>query len=294
VLERSFVYPTVVLGLLEQERVTGLPLVPTLAALLLKHDLRAFDLALRYITNTGAALPPAHIALLRSQLPKVRIFSMYGLTECKRVSFLPPEDLELRPTSVGRPMNNVEVFVADDAGALSPTGTGELVIRGSNVMTGYWRSPEETARVLRPGPLVGQHLLYSGDRFRIDEDGFMYFEGRLDDMMKSRGQRVSPKEVEHVIYEIPGVTGAAVVGTPDPILGMAVTAYVTVQASSAITEQDVIRHCLQHLEDFAVPKIVFLVDHLPQTPSGKVDRRALAARAAVQRVVPDTEDTHAD
>lgn len=280
VLERSFVYPAVVLGLLESEGVTGLPLVPTLATLLLKQDLRGFDLKLRYITNTGAALPPAHIASLRAQLPDVRIFSMYGLTECKRVSFLPPEDLGARPTSVGKPMDNVEVFVSDEHGTLSPTGTGELVIRGSNVMSGYWRSPEQTARVLKPGPLPGQHLLYSGDRFRIDDDGYMYFEGRMDDLIKSRGQRVSPQEVEHVLYEVPGVTGAAVVGTPDPILGQAVTAYVTLDTNAHLTEQDLLRHCTLHLEDFTVPKTVHVVDHLPQTSSGKIDRRAMAARAA--------------
>lgn len=283
ILARAFVYPGVVLELLDREGVTGLPLVPTLVALLLKHDLSTFGKSLRYITNTGAVLPPPHIAALRRQLPHVRIFSMYGLTECKRVSFLPPEDIDERPTSVGRPMDNVEVFVADEHGNLSTVGTGELVIRGSNVMSGYWRASEATDRVLTPGVLPGQHLLRSGDRFRIDDDGYMYFIGRMDDMIKSRGQRVSPKEVENAIYGIPGVTGAAVVGIPHPVLGMAVTAYVTAERLASLTEMDVIRHCSQHLEDYMVPERVTIVDQLPKTESGKIDRRNLQMFYATTR-----------
>jgi amino acid adenylation domain-containing protein len=277
VLERSFVYPTVMLDLLEQEGVTALPLVPTLACHLLKHDLRAVKTRLRYISSTGAPLPPAHTKALREQLDGVRIFSMYGLTECKRVAFLPPEDVEARPDSVGRPMPNVEVFVADEVGRLSESGTGELVVRGSNLMTGYWRAPEETRRALRPGLLPGQKLLFTGDRFRIDDRGYMYFLGRMDDMIKSRGQRVSPKEVENALYAVPGVTGAAVVGTPDPILGMAVKAYVTVDLRRRLRPEQLRRHCAECLEDFMVPETIEFVDSLPRTDSGKVNRRALAS-----------------
>jgi amino acid adenylation domain-containing protein len=275
ILERSFVYPTVVFELLERERVTGLPLVPTLAALLLKHDLRTFDLALRYITNTGAVLPPAHIEALRSQLPGVRIFSMYGLTECKRVSYLSPEEIDERPTSVGQPMDNVEVYVRDDEGTLSTVGTGELVVRGSNVMVGYWHAPELTSRTLEAGPWPGQPLLRTGDRFRIDENGYMYFLGRLDDTIKCRGRRVSPREVENAIYELSEVREAAVVGQPDPILGTAIVAFVSVSERDALTERDLQRHCAERLEDFMVPTVVRLVSALPKTESGKIDRRRL-------------------
>jgi acyl-CoA synthetase (AMP-forming)/AMP-acid ligase II len=277
ILERSFVYPTLMLDLLAREGVTALPIVPMILVVLLRHDLSAYDCSsLRYVTNTGAALPPAHIASLRERLPHVRIFSMYGLTECKRVSFLAPEEIDLRPTSVGKPMDNVEVLVADDQGRLRETGVGELVIRGSNVMQGYWRAPEETARALKPGPLPGQQLLYSGDRFRIDEDGYLYFEGRLDDMIKSRGQRVSPREVENVLYEIPGVTGAAVVGMEDEVLGSHVKAFVCVDEHTALDERQVLHHCARRLEDFMVPKAIEFVDLLPRTESGKIDRQSLA------------------
>ena len=278
ILERSFVYTTVMLDLLVRERVTVLPIVPMLAVLLLKHDLSAYELSLRSITNTGAALSPTHIELLRERFPKVRIFSMYGLTECKRVSFLSPAEIDVRPTSVGKPMDNVEVFVADDEGKLHESGVGELVVRGSNVMQGYWRAPEATARVLKPGRFPGEHLLYTGDLFEIDPDGYMYFQGRLDDLIKSRGQRVSPKEVENVVYEIAGVTGVAVIGEPDEMRGNFIKAFVCVAPGQRLTEQDVIRHCAQRLEDFMVPRAVAFVDALPSTDSGKVHRRLLAER----------------
>lgn len=284
ILERSFVYPTLMLDLVVRERVTGLPIVPMILVVLLRHDISAYDLSsLRYVTNTGAALAPAHIASLRGRLPDVRIFSMYGLTECKRVSFLPPEEIDRRPTSVGKPMDNVEVFVANAQGHLCETGVGELVIRGSNIMQGYWRAPEETARALRPGPLPGQQLLYSGDRFRIDEEGYLYFEARLDDMIKSRCQRVSPKEVENVLYEIPGVTGAAVVGVDDEVLGNHVKAFVSVDQHTTLDERQVLQHCARRLEDFMVPKVVEFVEALPLMESGKIDRRSLpTARGAAQ------------
>ena len=270
ILERSFVYTTVMLDLLARERVTALPIVPTLAVLLLKHDLDAYDLSLRYITNTGAALPPAHIAGLRAKFPDVDVFSMYGLTECKRVSFLPPAEIDSRPTSVGKPMDNVEVYVAAEDGTLQATGTGELVVRGSNVMQGYWRSPEETARVLKPGRYPGEQFLYTGDLFHVDDAGYMYFQGRFDDLIKSRGQRVSPREVENAIYELTGVSGVFVVGVPDEVCGSSVKAHVCLAPGVSLSEQDVLRHCAQRLEDFMVPRIVEFVSMLPTTDSGKL------------------------
>ena len=276
VLERSFAYPNVVLQLMAREGVTGLPIVPMMAGLLQRHDLSAVDLsALRYITNTGAALPPAHIAALSAKFPHVRLFSMYGLTECKRVSYLAPEEIDRRPTSVGKPMGDVEVFVAGENGTLLAHGEGELVVRGSNVMPGYWRAPEETARRFRPGFFPGEQLVFTGDRFRIDEDGFMYFQGRLDDMIKSRGQLVSPKEVENVLYEIPGVTAAAVVGIDDPLVGTALKAIVCLGAPTDLSARDIQVHCARRLEDFMVPDSVEFVDALPTTESGKIIRRAL-------------------
>jgi long-chain acyl-CoA synthetase len=283
VLERSFSYASIMLERLVQERVTGLPVVPTLATLLLRHDLAAYDLSrLRYITNTGAALPAAHSRQLRTQLPWVRLFSMYGLTECKRVSYLPPEEIDAHPDSVGYPMPNVEAFVADESGHCSSTGTGELVIRGSNVMLGYWGQPEETARVLRPGALPGEQYLFTGDVFRIDDAGRMYFVSRTDDIIKSRGEKVSPKEVENILYEIPGVLATAVIGVPDPVLGASLRAYVVLDAGISLTESEVLRHCAQRLEDVMVPKSVEFVADLPRTSSGKIARRAISNQRSAE------------
>jgi acyl-coenzyme A synthetase/AMP-(fatty) acid ligase len=151
-----------------------------------------------------------------------------------------------------------------------------LVVRGSNVMQGYWRAPDETGRVLKPGSAGREPLLFTGDLFRIDDEGYLYFEGRLDDVIKSRGQRVSPKEVENVLYELPGVNGAAVVGVSDPMLGNVIKASIALDPGAALTRRDVLLHCAQRLEDFMVPKIVEFVGDLPMTDSGKIVRRATA------------------
>ena len=281
VLERSFVYPPVILDTLVRERVTGFPIVPTIAAMLLRHDLQSYDFsALRYITSTGAALPSAHIAWLRSMLPAARLYSMYGITESKRVSYLPPDQIDSRPTSVGKPMPNVEVFVCDESGQLRETGTGELVVRGATVMQGYWGKPEESARTLGAGRFPGERLLYTGDIFRIDDDGYLYFVSRRDDIIKSRGEKVSPREVENVLHDLPGVIEAVVVGVPDEVLGQAIKACVKVDPESGLSERDVASHCAQRLEDFMVPKIVEFVQAMPRTTTGKVNRRELVARLA--------------
>src|SRR5581483_486854 len=219
VLERSFTYPRAVLETMIREKVTGLPLVPTMAAILLQMDLSTYRFpALRYITNTAAALPVHQIAQLRKIFPHVKIYSMYGLTECKRVSYLPPDQIDIRPKSVGKAIPNEEVYIVDERGQRVGPGTvGELVIRGSNVMKGYWGLPEETEKVLKPGPVPGERVLYSGDLFQMDEEGYLYCVGRKDDIIKTKGEKVSPREVEEVLYGLEGIAEAVVIGVPDPV-----------------------------------------------------------------------------
>jgi long-chain acyl-CoA synthetase len=279
VLERSFAYPAAVLQRIAEERVTGLPGVPTLFAMLLQLDLSRFDLSsLRYLTNTAAALPVEHILRLRQAFPHARLYSMYGLTECKRVCYLPPEELDRRPGSVGIPIPGTEVWIEDEAGnRLGPGQMGELVVRGSHVMQGYWNDAEETARRYRPGRWPAERRLYTGDLFRMDEEGFLYFVARKDDIIKTRGEKVAPKEVEEVLYRLPEVAEVAVVGVADELLGQAIKAFVVCRDGSRLTAQEVLRHCAQHLEDFARPRFVEFLTALPRTPSGKIDRRALAA-----------------
>lgn len=283
VLERSFAYPDAVLETMCRERITGLPIVPTISAVLLQLDLSPDRFPdLRYITNAAAALPTDHIRRLREIFPAVRIFSMYGLTECTRVTYLPPEQLDNRSNSVGRGMPNEEVYVVgEDGERVPPRIVGELVVRGSHVMRGYWELPEETDRVLKPGPLPGERLLYTGDLFWTDEEGYLYFFSRKDDIIKSRGEKVSPREVEEVLYTLPGVAEAAVIGVPDPILGEAVQAYLTVTDDAALSEQDVLRHCAGRLENFMVPQSVVFVKAMPKTGNGKISRKQLRENIGV-------------
>lgn len=278
VLERSFSFPVQILEIMARERVTVFPGVPTMFSMLMGlGNLRQWELSqLRMITNTAAALSERHIQDLRSIFPHATLFSMYGLTECKRVTYLPPDQLDVRPTSVGRGMPNEEVWLVDESGSRLPNGsTGELVIRGSNVMRGYWEKPNETARCLKPAAIPGEMLLYSGDIFRTDSEGFLYFVARKDDIIKSRGEKVSPKEVENVIYAIDGVQDAAVIGVSDELLGQAIKAFVVPREGVTLTEKDILRHCQANLESFMVPKYIALVSDLPKTDTGKIRKTGL-------------------
>lgn len=278
VIERHAAFPVRLAQTLEKERVTVLPGVPTLyASLLGLSGLERFDCrALRILTNAAAALPEAHVQRLRAAWPHAQLYLMYGLTECKRASYLPPEWVDSRPNSVGRGIPNQEHWLVDDEGRRLPNGsTGELVVRGSHVMQGYWERPEENAQRLREGPVPGQRVLHTGDLFRSDPEGYLTFVGRRDDIIKTRGEKVAPREVENAIYLLRGVTGCAVIGVADDKLGQAVKAYVTLAEGSELTEREIIRHCLARLESHMVPQAVDIVDALPRTESGKIRHASL-------------------
>lgn len=282
VLEKSFAFPQKILPLLASEGVTGFPLVPTMAALIVQ--LRNFDPAwaagVRFVTNTAAALPPAHIARLQSLFGQARLYSMYGQTESKRCTWLPPEQLARRPDSVGIAIPGTEVWVADDEGrAVGANVVGELVVRGGHVMLGYWRDAEATDRALRPGRYPGERVLHTGDLFRMDEEGYCYFVGRKDDILKSRGEKVSPKEIENVLYAMEGVREAAVVGIPDELLGHALKAILVPAEGVQLEAREVIAHCQGRLEDFMVPRLIEFRASLPKTATGKIRRAALQAEA---------------
>lgn len=276
VLENSFAFPTLVLERIEEERVTGFPGVPTIFTLLLGQNLKKFDLSsLRYLTNTAAALPPQHLFELYRKFPQAKIFSMYGLTETKRSLYLPPEQLERRPGSVGVAIPGTEAWLESAEGQrVAPGGIGELIIRGPHVMRGYWEQPEMTAARFRM-LADGSRVCCTGDLFRQDEDGFFYFVARKDDIIKTRGEKVAPKEVENILYALPGIREAAVVGVPDEILGEAVKAFVS--CDRPLTEMQIRAHCRANLEDFMVPKEIEFCDVLPKNNSGKIDKRALVS-----------------
>jgi len=277
VLEKSFTYPHAVLDRMVKLGVTGFPIVPTIVAILLQLDLTKYDLSkLRYFSNTGASFPVEYILKLRKLLPEVTIFSMFGLTECKRVSYLPPEEIDRRTDSVGKAMPNCDTMILDDEGnELGPNEVGELVVRGSNVMNGYWEAPELTAQRLKPGKIPHEMWLYTGDLFRSDDEGFLYWVGRKDDIIKSRGEKVSPREVEDVLHQHSDIAEAAVVGVDDAVLGQAVRAVVRLQPDAELTVRDVQSHCRSFLEDFMVPQQVMFQDALPKTANGKIDKKLL-------------------
>lgn len=186
-------------------RITVMPGVPTVFATVLRMaPLDGLDLSsLRMLTNAAAALPPAHLDRLADLLPGAGMVQMYGLTECTRVCCLDPSLARERPGSVGRAIPNTEAYVVDDDGRRLPPGqVGELVVRGAHIMRGYWGKPEATAARLRDGDIPGEKVLHTGDLFRADDDGYLYFVGRTDDVFKCKGEKVSPGEVERVLYEL--------------------------------------------------------------------------------------------
>lgn len=278
VLERSFAYPAQVLNLMAAERVTVFPGVPTLFAMLAEmKTLKDIDLtSIRFVTSAAATLTGKHIQALRGFFPGAAIFSMYGQTECKRCTYLPPEDLERKPDSVGIPIPNTELWIVDEQDQkLGPNQVGQLVIRGATVMMGYWGKPEATAQKLRPGPVEGERVLYTGDLCRLDEEGYLYFISRMDDIIKSRGEKVAPKEVECVLTDISGVREAAVIGVDDPLLGQAVKAFVVCDQGVTLINKDLMRECQQRLESFMVPKYLEIVPELPKTNTGKIIKTGL-------------------
>jgi acyl-CoA synthetase (AMP-forming)/AMP-acid ligase II len=278
ILENSFIFPVQILQKIEDEKVTGFPIVPTIIALLLKmREINKFKLnSVRYISNTGAAFPVPHIKKFNELFPHIKIYSMFGLTECKRIAYLSPEQIKIRPGSVGKAMPNCEVFVLDSEGKEVPPGvTGELVVRGSNVMRGYWNAPELTQKVFRTGRFSGETLLHTGDLFYKDEEGYLYFVGRKDDMIKSKGERISPKEIENILCSIEGISEAAVIGVPDEIFGQAIKAYIVKKEEKEIDSNYILQYCSDNLESFMIPKYIEFIDELPRSPNGKIDKKKL-------------------
>ena len=283
VLERSFTFLGQVLGRMRKEQVTVFPGVPTIFATLLaahRHSPLSFP-SVRRLTNTAAALPDEFTSGLREIFPQALLYKMYGLTECKRVSYLEPERIDDKPGSVGKAIPGTEVYLLnDDDTPTAPGEVGTLYVRGPHVMVGYWNRPDLTAEMLKPGKLPGERVLCTHDLFRMDEEGCLYFVGRTDDIIKTRGEKVSPVEVENVLHGIPGVLEAAVVGVPDALLGEAVVAYVVAVPESGLTPQSLRADSAAYLESYMVPAQIILCDSLPRTPNGKVNRILLMAQCS--------------
>jgi acyl-CoA synthetase (AMP-forming)/AMP-acid ligase II len=275
-LERTFAFPGRTLERMHSERATVFAAVPTVYATLLgmRHS-RTYD-SVRCLTNAAAGLPPAFHDGIQSLFPNARLYRMYGQTECVRVSFLEPELIEAKPTSVGRAIPGTEAFVLDEAGQPVAHGeTGVLHVRGPHLMTGYWGDPALTDEWLKTGPDPGQRMLCTHDHFTVDEEAFLYFVGRTDDIVKTRGEKVSTIEVENVLHGLSGISQAAVVGVQDDLLGEALRAYVVLEQGAVLTEEQILRFARSKLENFMVPREVVLLDELPHTESGKVRKGSL-------------------
>ncbi|MFD8870022.1 class I adenylate-forming enzyme family protein [Streptomyces sp. NPDC059590] len=261
---------------LRRSGATVLPVVPSLAQGLARMLPRygADGLRLRLLTNTGSAMPPEVLAGLRAALPGLRVQLMFGLTECKRVAIMPPDEDLRRPGASGRALPGTEVFVVDDRGRrVAPRTVGEIVVRGPHVMAGYWRRPEQTAlRFPRAEGLFPE--LRTGDFGHLDEDGYLYFSGRRDDLYKQRGFRVSAEEVETAARRVPGVRGAAVL----PPSGDGEEAVLCVAGTLGAGE--VLAALKEEIEPYKIPARCVVVPELPLTGHGKTDRKALRAIAA--------------
>lgn len=278
VLERSFTYPAQVFARMREHGVTVFPGVPTIFAMLLSAHKREplFFEGITRVTNTAAALADDSTTSLRQIFPRALIYKMYGLTECKRVSYLEPELIDSKPGSVGKAIPGTEVYLLDAQGQRTPVGeVGILHVRGPHVMAGYWNRPKQSALMLKPGPLPGERVLCTQDWFRMDVEGFLYFVGRSDDIIKSRGEKVSPAEVENAMHGIDGIRQVAVVGVSDELLGQAIRAYVVLDADVALSIGQIRAQCLRRLENFMVPQQIVLCESLPTTATGKVSKRAL-------------------
>ena len=265
-----------------EEGVTGLAAVPPLWNQLARLEWPAAT-TLRYLTNSGGAMPGATLARLRAALPAADVFLMYGLTEAFRSTYLPPAEIDRRPGSMGRAIPNAEVLVVRPDGSLcADDEPGELVHRGALVALGYWNDPAKTAERFRPAPGQSSALplvemaVWSGDTVRRDAEGYLYYIGRDDDLIKVSGYRVSPAEIEEALHASGLVDDVAVFGVPHPELGQAIV--VLAVASEELATAALLKECQRRLPAYMVPAHIGLrSDAFPRNPNGKLDRKALRA-----------------
>jgi acyl-CoA ligase (AMP-forming) (exosortase A-associated) len=279
----NYLLPGDVVRLCATHRVTGLTCVPPLWIQLVEQRWTPESSgSLRYFANTGGRMPKATLDRLRGIFPQAEPFLMYGLTEAFRSTYLDPAEVDRRPDSIGKAIPNAEILVVrDDGSPCAPDEEGELVHRGPLVAMGYWNDPERTAERFRPAPnredgLSSTELaVFSGDIVTRDGEGFLYFVGRKDDMIKTSGYRVAPTEIEEVAYDTGLVRDAVAVGVDDDRLGQAVVLVVSPKAGAAFDTTALLDLLRGQLPLYMVPREVAVRDELPRSPNGKFDRNAL-------------------
>jgi acyl-CoA ligase (AMP-forming) (exosortase A-associated) len=288
VLQRSRLPGDLIRGL-RRHRITGLTGVPPLWALLLRSAKSIEEEPLedlRYIANTGGRIPQANLDELRRLLEPAgtKIYLMYGLTEAFRSTYLPPEEVERGSTCIGKAIPDTEILVINkDGQECAPGEVGELVHRGPTVAMGYWGKEEATRRAYRTNPVAPPELLdvervvYSGDLVRRDEEGFLYFIGREDAMIKTQGYRLSPEEVESLLVGSGTVREACAFGVEDPEVGHHVYAVVSLKDGEDESSVETIReYVVKNGPPYMVPREIFVQHELPKTGSGKIDRKGLS------------------
>ncbi|MGD9597433.1 MAG: acyl-CoA ligase (AMP-forming), exosortase A system-associated [Steroidobacteraceae bacterium] len=281
----DYLFARDILTLLDKGAITGLAGVPPLWAQLSGLEWPAsITKHLRYITNSGGALTGATLRKLRDRMPDTQVFLMYGLTEAFRSTYLPPAEIDKRPGSMGKAIPNAEIVVArPDGSPCAPDEPGELVHRGSLVSLGYWNDAEKTAERFKPAPgqlaglMIPEMAVWSGDTVKMDEDGFLYFIGRKDEMIKTSGYRVSPSEIEEVAFASGLLADAAAVGVPHPTLGQAVILVAAPLEGHAPDDTPLLEAIRKELPAFMVPARIDWRESLPRNPNGKYDRSRLAA-----------------
>jgi acyl-CoA ligase (AMP-forming) (exosortase A-associated) len=275
--------PRDIVNAVEKERITGLAAVPPLWIQLTQLAWPE-QCSLRYITNSGGAMQRTTLDVLRKALPNTKVYLMYGLTEAFRSTFLPPSELDRRPDSMGKAIPNAEILVLrEDGSPCGPGEPGELVHRGALVSLGYWNDPEKTAERFKPvsSPHTGlpmpEMAVWSGDTVRMDEDGFLYFISRRDEMIKTSGYRVSPTEVEEVVYATNQVAEAAAIGVDHPVLGQAIVVVAIARTGTRLDAEALVAACKPSLPAYMLPaRIEIREGSLPRNPNGKIDRKHLA------------------
>jgi acyl-CoA ligase (AMP-forming) (exosortase A-associated) len=280
----DYLLPKDIVKAVERFRITGLAAVPPLWIQLANLEWPATATAtLRYITNSGGAMPKEVLARLREHMPNTSVFLMYGLTEAFRSTYLSPSQLDTRPTSIGKAIPNAEVLVVrPDGRECDPGEPGELVHRGALVALGYWKDTERTAERFRPlaprlkGLPLEEMAVWSGDTVVRDADGYLYFLGRRDEMIKTSGYRVSPTEIEEVVYATGLVAEAVAVGAPHPVLGQGIVLVAVALARDGESAETLLDACRKSLPTYMVPIHVEWRDALPRNPNGKLDRRSIA------------------
>ena len=285
----NYLLPRDVIKAIEREKVTGLTAVPPLYIQLTQLAWpESITSHLRYFANTGGRMPRETLDALRRHLPQSRPFLMYGLTEAFRSTYLPPAEVDKRPDSIGKAIPNAEILVLrEDGSPCAPNEPGELVHRGALVGMGYWNDPEKTAERYKPLPVhapgreaglvLPEIAVFSGDTVRMDEEGFIYFIGRRDEMMKTSGYRVSPTEVEEILYATKMVGECVAFGVDDDRLGQAIQVIATPPVSGQLDVAALLAECRSRMPAYMVPAGIDVREGpLPRNPNGKIDRKTLS------------------